>query len=1831
MSPVQVVRNHPQAAALAGATLLVLALVVPLRQSLVGSLAIPDVTVNMTGDVSDALVGDGLCDTDLVSTGEQCTLRAAVEEVNAGLGTVDTINFSIGGGGQQTITLDALNGALPPITESVTINGWTQPGHVDDPLIAIDGAGLGTLLDLDGGDSTVQGLALLNAGGAAIDVDGAGTSTVRGNWIGVDLDGVTPAGPVGDGIVVQPAATGTTIGGTGPNDGNVVANAGDDGIHVMAAATDVVGNLVGTAPDGTTAMGATADGVRVDAATGVAIEGGTIANNGGNGVTVVNGADDVAVVGTTISANTGLAIDLGDDGPTANDVGDTDLGDNGLLNHPTVEATGVASVDVEVDTDIAAGTDIRVDVFRSSTGGDPEADELIGTATATSTGAAQTVTVPTSQLAAGDLLRTTTTEDLGGGSHGATSELSPAATVTLAVVNSSGDAADAAPADGICDTGAPNADGDPECTLRAALDSAAASAVDGVAFAVPAGDTGNVGGVVTITPAVDLPAVTVDVDASTQSGFTGTPLVAIDGAASVGPVLDVATVDVTLRSLAVLGGAGSGVRVTADDVAITDTWVGLAPDGTTVDAPATDGIRVDGAARVRIDGGRIRGVGANGVTVVGATADDVAVTGTTIAGSSGLPIDLGDDGATANDPGDVDTGPNGLLNAPEPTIATPDEVLFDLDVPLAGDYRIELFRNPAAGGQGEELVTTTTITHAGAGAEPFTLSGLTGITEDDELTLLATEAIGGVIGSTSEFSATILADDDHADVNSTADSGDAAVGDGLCATGGTVGADDECTLRAALEEAAATSRIAEVRFAVPPADAGNVGGVVTFTPGSDLPAVAAGLVIDGTTQAGFTADPIVAIDGSGVTGAVLDLGGAATTLRSLSVHGGPSHGVSVTADDVTITDTWVGVAPDGSDDGMAGDGLRADGAARVLLDGGRVRDNAGSGVAVVGAADDVAVVDTLVARNGGLAIDLGDDGVTANDAGDGDAGPNGLLNRPVVTAMSEAAGTVTLDVDLDVPAASVLLQVFTTPTRDPSGAGEGTTLVHSQVVAGGAATRSVSFAGDLSLPFTVTATEESGGTYGSTSEFSDTATLPVAAADPGLVPEVVANAGALSSWRLGEAAGARATDAGTLGADGTVSGGATFGATGVTAADGDTALDLDGTDGVVIVPHDPGHLLAEGAVALWVRLDGLAGVQTVFSKDAAGAGDGGHAALRVLADGSVEYEQGSTSDSVVLGSAPSSVTAGTWHHLAATFGSRGVELWVDGVRVAADDTWTAGWDSSAGGATGNTEPITLGASQRASTAGTTDVLDRYVDGRLDEVALFGAQVPGATIAALAGAAPQGIWTTPAGTLLTIPAAQGVLANDHDRDGEALTATLVSAPASAASFALVGDGSFTYTPVAGFTGTDTFTYTVTDGIGTSAVQTATVTVLPTQGDPVITDSSGNGHAGRARGGMTSGDEVAGRIGTALDLDGSDDRVAIPNLDVAGSEITLSAWLEADAFGTDPVLLAKAVGVADADTQWRLRLDDTAPISGILEGAVRSGGVLDGAADAGLTPVSDWVHVAVRADGTTLTLFVDGTAVATAPQTTGSLPVDPRIEAGIGGVASGGAPFDGRVDEVRVSSTARSDAWLAAEHATQDAPAAAVTVGSTQTGASPGWTTSTAQARSGSASALAPSGVLRSWLTLDGIAETGLEARAWWRVNQLSGIDLGQGVRAGDAGAGGPVQQDEVGLSGAAGWDLGQVFGTRTQLLAPPAGQTPTVDTWQRVVVRIDQTIGLSATADGADVPSAGSTFAGVAPTGTFGLRADDLDPAARWWIDDIAIRRFVSPEPIATVRRTEQAP
>ena len=82
-------------------------------------------------------------------------------------------------------------------------------------------------------------------------------------------------------------------------------------------------------------------------------------------------------------------------------------------------------------------------------------------------------------------------------------------------------------------------------------------------------------------------------------------------------------------------------------------------------------------------------------------------------------------------------------------------------------------------------------------------------------------------------------------------------------------------------------------------------------------------------------------------------------------------------------------------------------------------------------------------------------------------------------------------------------------------------------------------------------------------------------------------------------------------------------------------------------------------------------------------------------------------------------------------------------------------------------------------------------------------------------------------------------NDYDPDGDAITTLLISGPANG-TVNLSPDGSFTYTPNAGFVGTDTFTYKASDGKLDSNLATVTITVTEANQPPVITSTPNTSH-------------------------------------------------------------------------------------------------------------------------------------------------------------------------------------------------------------------------------------------------------------------------------------------------------------------------------------------------------------------------------------------------------
>jgi VCBS repeat-containing protein len=143
------------------------------------------------------------------------------------------------------------------------------------------------------------------------------------------------------------------------------------------------------------------------------------------------------------------------------------------------------------------------------------------------------------------------------------------------------------------------------------------------------------------------------------------------------------------------------------------------------------------------------------------------------------------------------------------------------------------------------------------------------------------------------------------------------------------------------------------------------------------------------------------------------------------------------------------------------------------------------------------------------------------------------------------------------------------------------------------------------------------------------------------------------------------------------------------------------------------------------------------------------------------------------------------------------------------------------------------------------------------------------------------YTVFSNAVLTRTAAQGVLANDTDIDGNNLTAIVVTQPTHG-SLMFNSDGSFTYSPTTGFVGSDSFTYKANDGSNDSGVVTATITVIATNTAPVAVNDSYS----IASGSTLTVPQATGVLTNDTDVDGNTLSAAIVNNPTNGS-LTLNA--------------------------------------------------------------------------------------------------------------------------------------------------------------------------------------------------------------------------------------------------------------------------------------------------------------------------------------------------------
>jgi len=355
-----------------------------------------------------------------------------------------------------------VNSALPAIVDTLTIDGYTQPGAKANTLATGSDARICVILRGNYASSeglvannlvshaTVRGLAFANFGIAAIDFSDGDSHVIEGNQFGGTLafgaSGSLALEANARGIRLHQDTSGSFVGGIDPQQRNVVDGCNVYGVSLIGnyGGHQMRNNYIGLAPNGSTVAGNTIglivasannlidrnfisgsaqEGVQLqgnptfmgypqanaltDNVIGLpAIQGVDLAQNFGAGVRVtanaignvigsdtngqisanlivgngqngfvgpgtgyggvsVESGNGNRISGNRIYANYGLAIDLGNNGPTPNDATDVDTGANQLQNFPALLAIRHVDGARRLSGSIYISTSTKIEVFAS--------------------------------------------------------------------------------------------------------------------------------------------------------------------------------------------------------------------------------------------------------------------------------------------------------------------------------------------------------------------------------------------------------------------------------------------------------------------------------------------------------------------------------------------------------------------------------------------------------------------------------------------------------------------------------------------------------------------------------------------------------------------------------------------------------------------------------------------------------------------------------------------------------------------------------------------------------------------------------------------------------------------------------------------------------------------------------------------------------------------------------------------------------------------------------------------------------------------------------------------------------------------------------------------------------------------------------------------------------------------------------------------------------------------------------------------------------------------------------------------------------------------------
>ena len=956
-----------------------------------------------------------------------------------------------------------------------------------------------------------------------IDLIGVNNTQMQGNFIGTDAAGTASLGNTEQGIAIQDGAS-NTVGGTTAAARNLVSGNSQNGIYVTGAAggaNTIQGNYIGTNIAGTSAIGNAFDGVLVQNTPGGNQVGGTaagagnlISGNGRHGIDIIASVNN-SMLGNSIAGNASLGIDLGFNGVTANDANDADAGANNLQNFPVVtQAVSLgATTNVQGTFNSVASTTFNLQFFSTpacDASGNGEGQTFLGSTSVTTdaSGNASFNTTLASATTAGQAVTATATDPAGN-----TSEFSACRTVTGMFACTAPPANMAAwyPGDG----NALDIQGGNHGTLQngatfATGKVAQAFSLDGVDDHVVLPDV----------PALDLLAAgTIDLWVNLNDAADGKVVLAKGAGALPQYSYGFGTFAGQMRFDLCRGDGTGCVTLTIPTSELVGGWNHLAGtwDGTTsrlYKNGVERGSSTYAFTRLDIPQPVLIGRDSNGTAPVNGLVDEVeffsraltpaeiqniynadaagkcksaaasvlTVTNTNDSGAGSLRQAILDSNANAG----IQTIVFNISGSGVQTIA-PTSLLPTITAPVIIDGYTQPGASPNTLATGSDAVLLIELNgaSAGAGANGLTIASAGGGTTVRGLVINRFTGSGiNINGSSGNVVA--------GNFIGTNAAGTAALANnfGIIIAGGApnnrVGTNGD-----GIGDAAERNIISGNSTGIIIDSAGTSGNVVAGNyVGTNASATAAVANSIGITFVFGATNNRVGTNGDGAgdvaernlvsgnnTGIRFESAGTSGNVVAGNYVGTNAAGTAALANSTGITFV------SGATNNLVGGTAAGVGNLIAFNSGDGVQIQTGAGVGNAVLANSIHSNGTTAAH---LGIDLGADGVTANDTNDADTGANNLQNFPVLTSAVVSGGNTAVTGTLNSTASTVFtVEFFSNPSCDTSGNGEGQTFLGStSVTTDGSGNASINVTLSTATPFGHSLTATATDPAGNTSEFS---------------------------------------------------------------------------------------------------------------------------------------------------------------------------------------------------------------------------------------------------------------------------------------------------------------------------------------------------------------------------------------------------------------------------------------------------------------------------------------------------------------------------------------------------------------------------------------------------------------------------------------------------------------------------------------------------------------------------------------------------------------------------